>query len=143
MENIQLMPCGKTSLEHLAATKARTSASSSKNSQKSRTKPYLYLHLPVENGQRPATWTEMTGALPGESWTPNTTESSNVAVESCLSQILEVNAPEKYRLSAKACLGILRRAERRGKRLPEMLREALEQTAATETSIEVEDDWME
>jgi hypothetical protein len=44
-----------------------------------------------------------------------------------LSQILEVNVPEKYYLSAKACEGILRRAERRGKELPPMLKEALEQ----------------
>jgi hypothetical protein len=35
--------------------------------------------------------------------------------------------PEKYYLSAKACEGILRRAERCGKQLPEMLRTALEQ----------------
>jgi hypothetical protein len=57
----------------------------------------------------------------------NTGEFPNVAVESTLSQILEVNAPEKYYLSAKACEGILRRAERRGKKLPPMLKEALEQ----------------
>ena len=40
-------------------------------------------------------------------------------------QILEENAPEKYSLSARACLGILTRAERRGKPLPAMLWEAL------------------
>lgn len=51
----------------------------------------------------------------------------NVAVESTLSQILEANAPEKYYLSARACEGILRRAERRGKELPQMLKNALEQ----------------
>lgn len=47
------------------------------------------------------------------------------AVASRLSQILEANAPQKYYLSAKACLGIIRRAERRGKELPPTLREAL------------------
>jgi hypothetical protein len=67
--------------------------------------------------------------------TLNTGESPNVAVESTLSQILEVNAPEKYRLSAKACEGILRRAERRGKKLPEMLRIALEQQIAVESAM--------
>ena len=66
--------------------------------------------------------------MPGEQWTPNTTECPNVAVGSYLSQILQVNAPEKYHLSAKACQGILRRAAKRGKELPPMLREALEQT---------------
>jgi len=34
------------------------------------------------------------------------------------------------RLSAKACEGILRRAERRGKELPPMLKTALEQQSA-------------
>ena len=43
-----------------------------------------------------------------------------------LSQILEDTLHQKYCLSAKACSGILRRAERRGKELPPMLREALE-----------------
>ena len=37
------------------------------------------------------------------------------AKESSLSQILEAGAPEKYSLSARACLGILKRAEKRGK----------------------------
>jgi cytidylate kinase len=64
--------------------------------------------------------------------TLNTGESPNVAEESTLSQILEVNAPEKYYLSAKACEGILRRAERRGKQLPPMLKEALEQMVERE-----------
>jgi hypothetical protein len=57
----------------------------------------------------------------------NTGESPSVAVASTLSSILEANAPEKYYLSAKACEGILRRAERRGKQLPPMLKTALEQ----------------
>lgn len=48
----------------------------------------------------------------------------SAAVESTLSQILEANVPKKYYLSAKACEGILRRAERRGKELPPMLKTA-------------------
>lgn len=44
---------------------------------------------------------------------------------SLLSQILEVNAPEKYFLSARACRGILTRASRRGKKLPDLLETAL------------------
>lgn len=43
-----------------------------------------------------------------------------------LSQILEDSPDAKYMLSARACEGILRRAERRGKELPAELREALE-----------------
>ena len=59
--------------------------------------------------------------------TRNTGESPSVDVESRLSWILERNAPEKYYLSALACQGILRRAEKRGKKLPEILKVALEQ----------------
>ena len=44
---------------------------------------------------------------------------------STLSQILIHQVPEKYYLSQKACLGIIRRASERGKRLPEVLELAL------------------
>lgn len=49
----------------------------------------------------------------------------SVAEESRLSQILEANPLPKYNLTAKACLGILRRAERRGKDLPKLLKQVL------------------
>jgi hypothetical protein len=39
------------------------------------------------------------------------------------------DVPQRFFLSAKACAGILRRAERRGKALPPMLKEALEAVA--------------
>ena len=65
------------------------------------------------------------GAWLGECMTRNTGESPNVAVVSRLSQILEETPQEKYSLSAKACQGILRRAERRGKDLPKLLKEVL------------------
>lgn len=49
---------------------------------------------------------------------------------SSLSDILETGAlPSRYFLSQKACRGILRRAERRGKTLPEALAAALRQGA--------------
>jgi hypothetical protein len=48
-----------------------------------------------------------------------------------LSDVLETQPlPQRFSLSAKACAGILRRAERRGKALPPMLKAALEQSAA-------------
>ncbi len=47
-----------------------------------------------------------------------------------LSEILEDNVPEKYYLSPKACLGILRRAKNKGRKLPDNLRIALEQKVA-------------
>lgn len=43
-----------------------------------------------------------------------------------LSDILEEDADPKYWLSSRACLGILNRAEKRGKQLPEILKTALE-----------------
>ena len=52
---------------------------------------------------------------------------------STLSQILQVGVPEKYYLSQRACLGILRRASARGKQLPEILRIALERQASAST----------
>lgn len=60
---------------------------------------------------------------------PNTGESPSEERESSLLQILEENPQEKYYLSEKACLGILRRAEKRGKKLPEKLKAALEYQA--------------
>lgn len=52
-------------------------------------------------------------------------EFPNAAVECSLSAVLEMDVPPKYFLSAKACRGILRRAERRGKELPEILKRVL------------------
>ena len=46
--------------------------------------------------------------------------------ESSLSQILQDDPPDKYYLTRKACLGILRRAFERGKELPRKLNQALE-----------------
>ena len=50
--------------------------------------------------------------------------------ECSLAEILEPSVAPKYLLSAKACEGIIRRAEKRGKKLPERLRVALEQAAS-------------
>lgn len=44
-----------------------------------------------------------------------------------LSETLEEDADDKYRLSVRACEGILRRSEKRGKTLPEVLDYALKQ----------------
>ncbi len=47
-----------------------------------------------------------------------------------LSDVLETgDVPQRYYLSPRACAGILRRAERRGKELPHHLEQALRQTA--------------
>ena len=58
----------------------------------------------------------------------------SAAAASSLSEVLEARAPQKYSLSAKACSGIIRRAEKRGKPLPPMLLRALQQAIARDSS---------
>ena len=95
------------------------------------------LRLKVESGLKQAFSVEKPDEWVIESSMPNTLAWLNVDGESfslpCLvnlSTVLE-NEPvhQKYSLSQKACQGILRRAERRGKALPEPLREALQAVA--------------
>ena len=117
---------GKTSQEPSAATKEKTSEPSSKRSAPSVRKTLMCLDLrPGMGGNLLGAYWEMDTVLPGESMTLNTGESPNAVRESTLSQILDLNAPAKYYLSPKACAGIIRRAAKRGKELPSMLREAL------------------
>ena len=73
-------------------------------------------------------WSNSGMAFRGEYLMLNTLESPNAAVESSLSDILETTGEHlrKYSLSPKAAEGILRRASRRGKKLPEQLQKALE-----------------
>lgn len=85
-----------------------------------------FLDLRAENGTLAGALWETVTALPGEHWTLNTGESPKDVRESFLSRILEEDAPRKYYLSAAACKGILRRAEKRGKELPPLLKSALE-----------------
>ena len=69
-------------------------------------------------------WT-MRSALHGGCWLRNSGASPRDAIESFLSQILQERPPKKYYLTTAACLGILRRAEERGKPLPKALDTAL------------------
>ena len=118
--------CGKTSQEHSAVTKAKTSGRSSKRSQKSNRKTPIFLDLRGVGHTQDVSW-ETDGALLGDYTMHSFGESPREENASHLSQILEELAPRRYCLSAKACQGILNRAEKRGKELPEILREALEQ----------------
>ena len=88
-----------------------------------------YDDLQTENGHTPEASWEMGGALLGEYTMHSFGEFPKEENESHLSQILEEEAHPKYSLSAKACKGILSRASRRGKELPEILRDALERQA--------------
>lgn len=118
---------GRTLLAHSVATKDETSRQSSKKqfASQSRKPPILKcLKTDGQLGGGTETWTD-DGAWLGAYLMRNTGESPNAAVESRLSQILEATPQEKYSLSAKACQGILRRAERRGKDLPPVLKAVL------------------
>lgn len=66
-------------------------------------------------------------------WTLNTSEWHSDAVACSLSHILEETGERlrRYCLSEKACAGLLRRAERRGRKLPEPLERALMEAATT------------
>jgi len=130
MENTHDLSCGKTYRERFRAIRGETSSRSSKRSAPSPTIPYISLDLRRKNvqadllGRTPVPSWATDGALHGASSTLNSGECPSVVVASSLSSILEANAPEKYYLSARACLGILNRAEKRGKVLPPMLWDA-------------------
>lgn len=78
-----------------------------------------------EDGAKLEQSLETDGLWRGDSWTVNISEWPSAESVSLLSSTLEVNAPEKYYLSARACQGILTRASRRGKKLPDLLQTAL------------------
>lgn len=85
-----------------------------------------------KNGWPPAgclTMWEDNGALRGEYLMHSFGVCPKDENASHLSQILEASPHPKYSLSARACLGILNRAEKRGKQLPEILKLALIQQA--------------
>ena len=130
MDGIQLSLFGKTFPAPFHPTVEKISGSSLKNSQKSAGGGIQFLDLRAENGNMLGKSWAMGSVLHGGDWMRNTGEFPSAAAGSTLWQILEEDAPERYYLSAKACEGILRRAERRGKALPKMLREALEEAVA-------------
>lgn len=133
--------CGKTWSEHSAATEDETSTPCWKKLRVSQNQDFLYLDCRKSgNGQKQEPLTVMGGLSLGELTTLKAGEKPSetavqemlsvwgphsVAEESRLSQILEANPLPKYNLTAKACLGILRRAERRGKDLPKLLKQVL------------------
>ena len=119
---------GKMFPEPSQATAEKTSRPSSKklSASQNRKPPILKClkKVGIPGGGIMMKW-EDDGVWRGECSMRNTGESPNVAVESRLSQILEVTPHGKYCLSGKACQGILRRAERRGKDLPPALKAVL------------------
>ena len=121
--------CGKTSPAPSAATAEKTSRQSSRRLPTLSEMPMIqFLDLRRGGGNLLGAYWETVGALPGVCMTLNTGEFPSGVRESTLSQILQLNAPERYSLSGKAALGIMRRARKRGKELPSMLLEALTET---------------
>ena len=126
MECTQLSLFGKMYQERSVPTAERTSASFWKNLPAWNSQTLLFLDLRGgADGAKPEQSPEPDGVLLGDSSTLNIGESPSVESESLLSQILEANAPLKYYLSERACQGILTRASRRGKALPDLLKTAL------------------
>ena len=133
MENIQNTLSGKMSPEHLAVIKGMTLKPCLKKSQKP-----VFQYLQAENGVTPE-WLEAAELQPlGDCSTLNIGEYPNEESVSTLSEVLEAITPSKYYLSATACEGILRRAERRKKKLPPDLETALKQQAEFLTQEETE-----
>lgn len=145
---------GRTFLGLIVPTEERISPPCWKKLSASQSQDFLFLDCRTSrSGQKPEGSSATDGASRGERTTPNTgecrsadgvsawwltltdspqgTSSLNVSEEpkilvyTKLSQILEENPDPKYNLTAKACAGILRRAERRGKKLPEALKTVL------------------
>ena len=127
MDCIQLSLFGKTYPEHSVPTEEKISELCWKNLPAWNNQTFQFLDLRVggADGAKPEQSLETDGLWHGDSLTLNIGESPSVESESLLSQILEVNAPLKYYLSERACQGILTRASRRGKALPDLLKTAL------------------
>lgn len=124
MEAVQLTLFGKMFPEHLAATGVTISGESCKKSQRPQ-----FQCLNLEDGHQ-AEWLELNKLESlGELSMPSIGAYPSKGSESTLSEILEINVPKKYYLSPKACQGILRRAQKRGKILPSLLKAALEAQA--------------
>ncbi|CUQ05650.1 Uncharacterised protein [Roseburia hominis] len=129
MADIQDLSSGKMSPVPSQATREKTFEPSSKRSAKSKMNVCQCLNL--QNGRvQEKSWETVTQSH-GDSLMLNFGEYPREENVSTLSQILQAGVPEKYYLSQKACLGILRRASVRGKKLPTVLQRALEKQAAT------------
>jgi hypothetical protein len=78
---------------------------------------------------------------PIESWTRSGSEWPSDAAVCSLSRVLDPtqDVPQRFFLSPRACAGILRRAEKRGKELPALLLQALTQVAGNAEPDETEE----
>ena len=127
MGNIQNTLSGKTWQGLFQAIKGRISAGCLKKSQRP-----TFQCLIAEDGQQPG-WLEAGGEVRlGGCWTLNIGEYPSEENVSSLYAVLETTVPDKYFLSAKACWGILRRAQEKQKEIPQDLKIALLERIAEE-----------
>lgn len=138
MVNIQDTVSGRTSQALSPPMEETISKLSSKQLSELKKKGSRCLRLRITDGLKRTYIWETDGAWLTEFSMLNTGASPNEEQGSTLSEILLAEVPEKYYLSPKACLGILRRASVRGKELPEVLKKALERQAGGLT-LEIED----
>ena len=132
MEKNQDLSCGRMCQGPSHQTKDRTSKQSSKLSSVLKNRPPRCLRLRRKDGPTLTTTWETDGASRIEFLMRNGGAFPKEENVSTLSQILQTRVPQKYYLTPRACLGILRRASVRGKELPPVLKAALERQAATE-----------
>ena len=121
--------CGRMFQEPSPAEpqKERISGSSSRRSSELKSVVFQSLDLtPGAGNLLGEFYWELISPWRGDALTLNTGVSPREEKESSLSQILQDDPPDKYYLTRKACLGILRRAFERGKELPRKLNQALE-----------------
>lgn len=104
---------------------AKTSGSSSSRFSKLKNHTFMLLDLRPGVGNMLGPYWEYDPVWPGSFGTLNTSECPSDVVVSFLWQILQAIVPSRYCLSNKACRGILRRSEERGKPLPEDLERVL------------------
>lgn len=97
----------------------------SKRSSKLRNRTLMCLDLRPGAGNLLGPYWEYDPPWLGQYGPLNTSACPRDATESCLSSILQDSVPSKFYLTPTACLGILRRAKERGKRLPPQLETAL------------------
>ena len=121
--------CGRMFPEPSPAAhqKARTSGAFSRRSSELKSVVFQSLDLtPGAGNLLGESYWELISPWRGDALMLNTGVSPREEKGSSLSQILQDDPPDKYYLTRKACLGILRRASERGKELPEKLKRALE-----------------
>lgn len=121
----RVLPRGRMSPERFPARREKTSKSSLKSSCTLKNHTFMLLDLRPGAGNILGPCWEYDPVWLGPPGTLNTSECPKGVVGSSLSQILQAIVQLKYYLSRKACLGILKRSQKRGKPLPAQLKAAL------------------